>query len=138
MYSLQTLMSVRVITAAVRSAQTPQDLTTATVSVGFNWWGPQNVKVIKLPLVAVCGCVDRLRSSWSFIVLSDVDECILLPNGFCNQICVNTDGSYHCDCRDGYRLHGTSLCHGYCNNILFKHYMTDTVCQQCSLFRGYT
>ena len=49
-YSLQTLMSVRVITAAVRSAQTLQDFTSATASVVFNWWAPLNVKVIKLPI----------------------------------------------------------------------------------------
>jgi hypothetical protein len=40
-----TLMSVRVITAAVRSAQTLQDFTSATASVVFNWWAPLNVKM---------------------------------------------------------------------------------------------
>ena len=35
----------------------------------------------------------------------DVDECSLGISG-CDQICVNTPGSYHCDCTAGYTLHG--------------------------------
>lgn len=35
---------------------------------------------------------------------TDVDEC-LVPNGTCEHICVNTQGSFHCLCRSGYQLH---------------------------------
>jgi len=34
----------------------------------------------------------------------DVDECAVV-NGGCQQGCVNTQGSFHCQCRAGYRLH---------------------------------
>lgn len=31
----------------------------------------------------------------------DVDECLV--DGSCDQICLNTFGSYHCNCIAGYR-----------------------------------
>ena len=33
----------------------------------------------------------------------DVNECSI-NNGGCQHTCVNTDGSYECQCRSGYRL----------------------------------
>ncbi|XP_041363896.1 fibrillin-2-like [Gigantopelta aegis] len=37
-------------------------------------------------------------------VMSDVNECLLFP-GICkNGICVNTDGSFRCECRTGFKL----------------------------------
>uniref|UniRef100_A0A672J0E1 Zgc:158328 n=1 Tax=Salarias fasciatus TaxID=181472 RepID=A0A672J0E1_SALFA len=38
------------------------------------------------------------------VVPSDVDECEEL-NGGCQQTCVNTRGSYHCECSEGFRMH---------------------------------
>ncbi|XP_072913708.1 uncharacterized protein [Hemitrygon akajei] len=40
---------------------------------------------------------------FTFNIHSDVDEC-LRDNGGCSQLCVNTMGSYHCDCHPGYTL----------------------------------
>ena len=34
---------------------------------------------------------------------SDIDEC-QSSNGFCTHKCVNTDGSYRCECRSGFYL----------------------------------
>ena len=34
---------------------------------------------------------------------ADIDECKLHIDG-CDQICINTPGSYRCDCRSGYTL----------------------------------
>ncbi|KAI8515710.1 hypothetical protein Bbelb_065230 [Branchiostoma belcheri] len=39
----------------------------------------------------------------------DINECNRY-NGGCEHVCVNTDGSYHCDCRDGYQLSGSMDC----------------------------
>ena len=36
-------------------------------------------------------------------ILIDVDECYEETDG-CQQECVNTNGSYYCTCRIGYRL----------------------------------
>ena len=38
-----------------------------------------------------------------FMALSDVNECALNAAG-CDHICVNTGGSYQCDCEDGFEL----------------------------------
>ena len=51
---------------------------------------------------------------------TDIDECTVIPNGLCAHICVNTIGSYHCDCRDGYEIFGRFLCTGTTN---FTKYM---------------
>ena len=42
----------------------------------------------------------------------DVDEC---SNniGYCDQICINDDGSYHCDCMAGFVLSSNGIvCQG--------------------------
>ncbi|POI21653.1 hypothetical protein CIB84_014600, partial [Bambusicola thoracicus] len=36
-------------------------------------------------------------------VLSDADECASQSHG-CSQLCINTAGSFHCACRDGFSL----------------------------------
>lgn len=42
----------------------------------------------------------------------DIDECLQNSN-LCQQLCVNTDGSYTCACMDGYQLiKGTNQCEG--------------------------
>ena len=35
--------------------------------------------------------------------IADVDECTVNIDG-CDQECANTDGSFGCSCRDGFRL----------------------------------
>ena len=42
--------------------------------------------------------------------LTDVNECSD-RNGECQQICVNTIGSFNCQCNKGYSIHG-NLCIG--------------------------
>ena len=37
-------------------------------------------------------------------MFSDIDECTRDGHD-CNQLCINTVGSYECMCRDGYFLH---------------------------------
>lgn len=34
----------------------------------------------------------------------DIDECTVV-NGGCQQSCINTPGTFHCECDTGYRLH---------------------------------
>lgn len=43
-----------------------------------------------------CGC-------WLFCVPADINECRERRN-LCSHLCVNTGGSYHCECREGYEL----------------------------------
>ena len=37
--------------------------------------------------------------------VNDIDECSLHRGNLCGQICVNTVGSYRCDCNPGFTLH---------------------------------
>ena len=48
------------------------------------------------------------------IILSvDVNECDMgLSNGGCDDICINTIGSYYCECNTGRTLVNRTLCHG--------------------------
>ena len=51
-----------------------------------------------------------------FVFLSDKNECAAVPNP-CkvsgHQVCVNTNGSYRCDCADKYRKNSASTaCEG--------------------------
>lgn len=51
------------------------------------------------------------------ITMSDIIECDDPRDNNCAQICINTMGSYTCDCRNGYRLNRYD---GYtCNGIKF-------------------
>ena len=40
-----------------------------------------------------------------FLETNDIDECELYPNKLCSHTCVNTIGSYRCECPQGYSLH---------------------------------
>ena len=51
----------------------------------------------------------------------DIDECSV-GNGGCQQICVNTVGSYDCQCHQGYSKNG-STCLGTLKNILWLSWL---------------
>ena len=53
-------------------------------------------------------------SNWIlfFLSYSDIDECEV-ANGGCDHSCNNTEGSFSCDCNDGYQLRSNGLnCEG--------------------------
>ena len=39
----------------------------------------------------------------TIVIITDVDEC-LDNNGSCSHDCINTEGSYYCECPAGYTL----------------------------------
>lgn len=45
---------------------------------------------------------------------ADIDECQNGPLCQRNAECINTAGSYRCDCKPGYRLTSTGQCNGTC------------------------
>ena len=51
--------------------------------------------------------------------LSDIDECSSKDKGGCEQICVNTIGSFHCECRKGYELVDHKYCKGDLSHFLY-------------------
>ncbi|XP_077862299.1 uncharacterized protein LOC100367189 [Saccoglossus kowalevskii] len=62
----------------------------------------------------------------------DIDECDTANDGGCEHDCENTDGSYHCECDEGYTLNedGRS-CDFQCNVINSK-------CIDCSRYQIFT
>lgn len=52
-------------------------------------------------------------SNWvSKLVFLDIDECMLDTNG-CDQSCINTPGSFMCNCSEGYILNENGFsCYG--------------------------
>ena len=72
-------------------------------------------------------CVDPTVQSFSCSnsFALDINEC-LLNSSVCDQICLNTAGSYSCSCEPGYQLvNGTNICHGenFYNFYLFLHFL---------------
>ena len=43
--------------------------------------------------------------------VADIDECMEGGHG-CDQTCVNTPGSYYCNCERGYQIINTTECEG--------------------------
>lgn len=55
---------------------------------------------------------ESILSHFVFAFVTDMNECDMHKGG-CDQICVNTIGSFHCECDDGYSLMGDSTtCRG--------------------------
>ena len=42
----------------------------------------------------------------------DINECEILPNGLCQQVCINTEGSYECACSEGFTRSEGYFCQG--------------------------
>ena len=49
---------------------------------------------------------DTEPARFALIMNTDVDECATASKGGCNQTCINTAGSYYCDCGTGYDVAG--------------------------------
>ena len=45
-----------------------------------------------------------LDSDRQYRLISDLNECVLFPGICTNGRCINTDGSYRCECAPGYVL----------------------------------
>ena len=52
------------------------------------------------------------------IYFTDIDECIE-GDEHCNQICVNTLGSYYCSCEPGFQLIDNTECEGIYYNYRY-------------------
>jgi len=51
----------------------------------------------------------------------DIDECANNSSNLCAQQCVNTAGSYKCDCYDGYRPVNDTHCEGKQSTVCSFH-----------------
>ena len=50
-------------------------------------------------------------------LFTDINECAT-NNGGCSQVCLNTEGSYSCDCYPGYELgFNNHTCNGRCTTF---------------------
>lgn len=58
----------------------------------------------------------------------DIDECLLTEGTICSQICINSAGSYKCDCYKGYSLRKDEITckttgEQYFVSLQFKNYL---------------
>ena len=51
----------------------------------------------------MCGTLSIMPQLMTAYAYVDINECST-NNGGCQQRCINTDGTHHCDCNSGYRL----------------------------------
>ncbi|XP_072373154.1 low-density lipoprotein receptor-related protein 2-like [Scyliorhinus torazame] len=59
----------------------------------------------KTPRGPKCGCESGFKLMTDLSMCVDVDECKELPTRPCSQICLNMNGTYHCNCHTGFLLH---------------------------------
>ena len=55
---------------------------------------------------------------------ADIDECEGGSHD-CSQICVNTPGSYYCNCQRGFQLVNGTECEGMKGNVTIRDITTD-------------
>lgn len=70
------------------------------------------------PHVNCTEVLSTVSASWAYAQCPDVDECGLgLDDCHPEAVCTNTDGSFSCHCRKGYRGDGRTSCVKTCYNV---------------------
>ena len=55
---------------------------------------------------------------WIVLYAIDIDECSQNETNNCDQMCINTDGSFLCVCFEGYEfIDGTNQCEGIKHSV---------------------
>lgn len=107
---------VRVSTTATTSSAP----SSASVSRDMSWHQTRSpVKVdahapstcTQRAFTAVAGLVIHMCACACVCVCADIDECSF-SSYMCQYQCVNSPGSYSCECPEGYQLQGNRLCQG--------------------------
>lgn len=60
------------------------------------------------------------------LILVDIDECAHSSGGNCQQICINTPGSWRCECREGYKTRNDD--HFKCEPVCSTPCLNNGVC----------
>ena len=60
----------------------------------------------------------------------DIDEC-QLGNGGCEHSCVNTQGTFYCECENGYKLDMGYRCEGDKASFITSHVELLTIVHIC-------
>lgn len=85
-----------------------------------------------------CGKTGGCKPGYKCTGCEDINEC-LNNNGGCNQECINTPGSYHCACEDGYVLgHDKKTCQAYGYHEVRKPSYTDACDEMVTKLKNMT
>ena len=60
------------------------------------------------------------RKQFALFFISDMDECLSMPDACANGTCANTYGSYVCNCFAGFQLSANNNCVGKLCMLLDK------------------
>lgn len=87
-------------------------------------------------------CSDVLgipNAKWAYAQCPDVDECGLgIDDCHVDAICINTDGSFSCHCRRGYKGDGRHYCDRTCYNDCVHGICSDKPLYTCNCDLGWT
>ena len=64
----------------------------------------------------------NLTHKLSIYIDTDIDECENTTSNDCKQVCINTEGSYYCECLTGFKLiaGSTTDCEGEIKTFLIQ------------------
>ena len=68
-------------------------------------------------------CYTNHQNTSKYLICSpiDIDECVEGTSG-CDHVCINLNGTYECECYDGYTLYVGHHCQGQDNTIIIFHF----------------
>lgn len=107
------------------------------VKLCFSGWSHRSSVPPEERIIRPCSLPTfRLSHFLTLRSLSDIDECASYNETVCSQICVNTPGSYRCECQRGFYLEddGKSCTRGERGECILVYLFPSTVYCRSNFF----